>query len=395
MIRLIADNEEGDVVRFHSAVCALLALAVILPSLLQPDTGRADVSLPIALTEITEEAFAGDTSLTALTLPQSLTAVGARAFDGCTALNLVSVPDNVTQIGEAAFSGCGEALLIRCTSGSAAHTYALENKIDYQADTTYRALVIGQTYPETQMALNGPANDLRSVRSCLQNMGYDVTAQSNLTADGILSAVTSVFSTATGEDVSLFYYSGHGETDGSLMGSTGKDFVSPAQLKTVLDQIPGRKVVLVDACYSGQLIAENDSSRLLTGASTRSDGAAQFLSAFQSTFSRERLLRGTLNADAYFVITAAREDEESEEGLITSDGSKRTMGFFSYAFCLGLGYNGITYRVAALSADANEDGAVSIQEAYEYARSLALTLNDKQHASVWPFDCRWFAPFRP
>ncbi len=382
--------------KFHPAVTAFLSLTIILPALLRPAEALEYIVLPAALTEIAEEAFAGDVSITAMSLPEGLTAVGNRCFAGCAALNAVTVPDSVEWIGVDAFSGCGEALLIRCGPGSAAYAYAEENQIDFQADTTYRALVIGQTYTGTQKPLNGPANDLRAVRFCLQNMGYAVTAQSNLSADGILSAIASTFSAAAATDVSLFYYSGHGEEDGSLVGGDGVSLVSPSQLKSALDQISGRKVVLVDACYSGSLISEDTSDRLFsTRDAATSDGAAQFLSAFQSVFSHNAPLRGALNTGSYFVITAARDDEKCEEGWITSGGSTRSMGYFTYSLCLGLGYDGVVYRNVAFSADANADGAVSIQEAYAYASSQALSLNSGQHASVWPSGCRWFAPFRP
>ena len=237
------------------------------------------------------------------------------------------------------------------------------------------------------------------VRFCLSGMGWTATARSNLTASELLSAIRSTFSSATEDDISLFFYAGHGTENGSLVGKTGDDFVSPQQLKSVLDEIPGRKIVIVDACYSGQLIAEEENENVLLmsamGAATETeDHAAQFVSAFQSAF-KSRLLRGALNGTSYFVITAARESEESEEGSISNGGISRTMGFFTYQLCRGLGFNGITMRADALNADGNHDQAVSIQEAYAWAAQNALAMNAGQHAAVWPSGCVWFAPFRP
>ena len=234
-------------------------------------------------------------------------------------------------------------------------------------------------------------------------MGWTVNAVSNQTATGILSAISSTFANAAEQDISLFYYSGHGAEDGSLIGSSGKDFITPTQLRGTLDSIPGRKIVIVDACYSGQLIAEdtedsgNPDMPMLQGTgdmAEKTDHAAQFISAFQSAF-RRVWLQGALNTDSYYVITAAREDEESGEGYITSGSSTRILGFFTYAFCLGLGYNGVTMRSTTLSADQNGDQAVSIQEAYQLAAQHAQGSNSLQHAVVWPDGCWWFAPFRP
>ena len=461
----------------------LFALAII------PFTAQA-VSLPEALTFIGEEAFRGNLSLTSVQIPENVTEIGEYAFADCVNLAQVTVPAQVESIGAGAFDGCGEALLIITEPDCEGVYFARGNRIDYQADTHYRALVIAQSYPGTSMRLDAPPNDQAAVHACLNHFAttnWTVTNASNLRASQITPAILSVFSAATENDVSLLYYSGHGEEDGSLLGKDLKT-LKPAALKDCLDQIPGRKIIIVDACYSGQLIREEEeeteegqggedeggtdpeeggesqggtseengaetgepgnegSDENETGESGQSgangfgeqgsddgeadesgqsssgesgtgesggedseteleiassaasvDGAAQFVSAFQAAFSGGgRLLRGALNDSNYFVLTAARWDEDCEEGFISSGGASRDMGFFSYAFCLGCGYNGVTQSATgSLPADSNEDGAVSLREAYYYASSLALSYNDRQHAMLWPSGCAWFAPFRP
>lgn len=129
-----------------------------------PGPARADFALPAGLTEIGEEAFQGISSLTSLEIPESVTTVGPRAFAGCGGLNRIVIPGSVTELGAGAFEGCGEALLIQCPTGSAARHYAAANQIDYRADTVCRALVVGQTYTGTSMALQGPGNDMQAVR---------------------------------------------------------------------------------------------------------------------------------------------------------------------------------------------------------------------------------------
>ncbi len=357
---------------------------------------------PSELTEIGEEAFEGSLMITEIDLPDSVRAIGSGAFAGCTMLNRASIPAGVTEIGEDAFDQCGEALLIECRPGSTAMEYAIGHQLDYRAGTTCRALIIGQTYTGTSLALQGPANDLNAVRFCLNNLGWTVHAVTNLSPDRILSAISTTFSEAADYDISLFYYSGHGNEDGSLVGSDGKSTLLPTRLRAALDTIPGRKVIVVDACYSGQLIADDaettvEAKGLLAGGNQTEQGtdyAVQFVSAFQSAFSR-MWLRGALNSGSYFVITSAREQETSGEGYITSGKTSRIMGFFTNAFCLGLGYNGVTMQSTSLSADQNGDNAVSIEEAFQWASNRALQDSESQHAAVWPAGCRWFAPFRP
>jgi len=339
-----------------------------------------------------------------IVIPDGTTAIEAEAFANCSAVQTVVIPDTVTAIGENAFLNCGEAMLIRAGAGSAGAAYAQANRIDYMAGTEYRALVIAQTYPGTIKELAGPANDARAVSRCLQNLSttpFTVRTEENLSPDGMISAISSCFAAADSNDVSLVYYSGHGEPDGSLLGAD-EDFstLPPTQLRAALDSIPGRKVVIVDACYSGKLISEEDTgSGTLRGertAKAASDeagaGAENFVNAFQAAF-RYRL-RGALNSDLYFVITAARETEMSMEDYIYSGGMQACMGVFTFGFCRGCGWDGPANQSCGLLADRNGDRAVSIQEAYAYARSIALTYNRSQSAAVWPADCRWFAPIR-
>lgn len=341
--------------------------------------GRADFELPGSLTEIEDEAFAG-----------------------CSALNVVSVPEDVSAVGENAFSGCGEALLIVTGAGSeAVLNYARANMVDYRAGTQYRALLIGQMYTDSTVGLlNGPVNDVQALYTRLSQIGWEVISESDLTAEEIRSSVGTAFLGATENDVSLFYYSGHGDLDGSLVGTDGED-LAPGSLREAMDNIPGRKVIIVDACYSGKLIEEEDGQKKgaqLRGTGAKTDSADEneaaeaFVSNFQAAFKPR--LRGAMNANNYFVITAARADEMSEEQYISSGGSTRVMGVFTYYLCKGIGYDGVSYQQTALKADSNGDGAVSIQEAYTYAAINALTKTEDQHAAVWPSGCKWFAPFR-
>ena len=81
-----------------------------------------DFTLPAALTEIGEEAFAGGAFRFAL-LPEGAASIGARAFAGCPALNYVYIPGSVTAIADDAFD-TASGLTIFGKSGSAAETYA-------------------------------------------------------------------------------------------------------------------------------------------------------------------------------------------------------------------------------------------------------------------------------
>lgn len=100
--------------------------------------------------------------------------------------------------------------------------------------TVRRALIIGQTYPgQTSYALDGPATDQQAMATMLVRLSgtpFTCVKKSNLTASGILSAIATTFADADGDDISLFYYSGHGTRGGNLRGNDGA-YVTPAQLR--------------------------------------------------------------------------------------------------------------------------------------------------------------------
>lgn len=319
----------------------------------------------------------------ALTLPPGLAVLCAQSFSGCGSVHEIIVPDSVSRIEDGAFDGCGEALLIRCGADSPALTYARANGLDYDADTQCRALVIGQSYTGTDHALSGTINDARAMNYCLamqEGRPFAVTQKSDLTAAALISQAGSAFSGATDRDISLFYFSGHGDMQGGLICADGES-VTPAALRSAMDEIPGRKLIVIDACYSGAWTE----GELTPAANARpEDFAAAFLSGFQG---RAR------STDGYDILVSARSAEESAEQPITSGSLTKTMGCFTYALCMGCGWNGVTSRPADKAADTNGDGAVSIYEAYSYAKSLAASLNPGQTAQT-NRENRAFAPFR-
>lgn len=94
-------------------------------------TSLSSVSLPASLEQIGIGAFYNCTSLTSVTVPDSVTSIGDEAFANCTSLKTVSIPSGVTDIADDAFSGC-DSIIIICQEGSAAHSFAISNSINYQ-----------------------------------------------------------------------------------------------------------------------------------------------------------------------------------------------------------------------------------------------------------------------
>lgn len=293
-----------------------------------------------------------------------------------------------------------------------------------EAAGTYRALLIGNTYTGESNELPGCDNDVDGMRTMLGRMTatpYSVTVKKNIRAEEILSSISSTFGNASYNDVSLFYYSGHGANslgaDGNptsyhaaLVG-TFQTYVSIARLKTELDKIPGKKVIIIDACHSGQFIARD-------GTMTQVSSSA-FNSQVVNLFANDDQLSGDVNRTAvvlaadgsellseeapafidragetnfaksgYYVITACRSEEKSVSTGYDSNGDgkiDRYFGLFTYGLCYGNGWNlARNSAISSLNADLNKDSKVTLYEAYVYAKVMAQSHNPNQTAQIWP-----------
>lgn len=293
-----------------------------------------------------------------------------------------------------------------------------------EAVGTYRALLIGNTYTGESNELPGCENDVDGMRTMLGRMTatpYSVTVKKNIRAEEILSSISSTFGNASYNDVSLFYYSGHGANsvgaDGNptsyhaaLVG-TFQTYVSIARLKTELDKIPGKKVIIIDACHSGQFIARD-------GAVTQVSSFA-FNSQVVNLFANDDQLSGDVSRTAvvlaadgsellseeapafidragdtnfaksgYYVITACRSEEKSVSTGYDSNGDgkiDRYFGLFTYGLCYGNGWNlARNAAISSLNADLNKDSKVTLYEAYVYAKVMAQSHNPNQTAQIWP-----------
>ena len=381
---------------WHTGPMTLFGVLLIFAGPLNSHAGETvTFSLPSSLTVVEEEAFAGVTSISDLTLPDGMQEIGARAFAD-TQLYTIGVPESVINIAEDAFEGVTTPLLMETSAGSIAVSFALANDVDFRAETDCRALLIGQTAYPSPNELEGPAKDVVKVKNLLSG-SYKVTVRENLSANEILSAISETFSAATPEDISLFYYGGHGlsssnsSRNGSLVGIDFASYVTAGQLRNALDTIPGRKIVIIDACYSGALIGrkaevsamEASAAAEVSGSSAPSPAqsaveapAVSFMNSFTSGKLRSR---GNLAAQPYFVLVSSTGTEQSWEA---SSG-----GVFTYAFAQ-----------SASKADSNSDGVVTLQECYAYTAarvSAIVETNDLvQSVQVYPEGCGWFGMFR-
>lgn len=237
---------------------------------------------------------------------------------------------------------------------------------------TFRALLVGNTYPGELGSLAGCDTDIAAMQTMLSTMSgtrFQITRMLNIDAEAIRSNILTVFADAQEGDVSLFYYSGHGAADGSLVG-TGNTFLPVYSLRTALQEIPGTKVVILDCCFSGAVI-----NRSADGEESPADFNNAIISAFASLSSTSRSAVN-LEDEGYIVLTACSKDQESK--TLTDYGRGISFGAFTYSLCYGSGYDEWNIELlSSMPADTNGNGAITLGEAYadilprvEYLNSL-------------------------
>lgn len=88
------------------------------------------IVIPEGVTTLPGMCFRLCTSLTDVTLPASLTTILPSAFASCGSLTSLTLPSSITDIRDEAITSCSN-LTIYCEENSAAHTYAVNNRIPF------------------------------------------------------------------------------------------------------------------------------------------------------------------------------------------------------------------------------------------------------------------------
>lgn len=217
-----------------------------------------------------------------------------------------------------------------------------------RAEGVRRALVMGfDTFQSQPSTTPSSANNVSLVADALSGGSMDlqqlVTHLDDIdTADAFAQAVQEAFAGADETDVSYFYISTHGvwqegmnNGDVRLLLSDGvnEGSITAREMRRIFDQVPGTKVLLIDACRSGAMLGKGIH--------------APFENVFQG--------------EDYKVLCSSGGAEESwfwagAEGERSGSGA----GYFSGALV-----NGISLR-GSFGADINDDGAITLAEMESY-----------------------------
>jgi len=215
----------------------------------------------------------------------------------------------------------------------------------------YRALLIAcDEFVEAAPMTPIGENNLRIMEQMLAQdvRGFEVKRQYGITSskESLAYAIGWAFDGAREGDVSLLYISTHGDfitthnnPYGTLLLSDGslQDSVTAQALNEMLDRVPGTKVLLVDACNSGALMAKGVSPDV---------GAARVARTFQS--------------DGYKALTSSGASEPSWYLQPTLEHAPAGSSYFTTAMAVGAGL------IGGYAADANRDGVITLREMYAH-----------------------------
>ena len=221
---------------------------------------------------------------------------------------------------------------------------------------------------------------------------YSVTRKSNLTKSQIVSAIRYTFSGADSNDVSLFYYSGHGavnsnNTMGYLVGVDSSS-LSMKDLAASLKKIPGKVVVVLDSCDSGNAIAKDINAPTMDYSPEVFDRTAvDAFAAVNTTLesvpdSADVEKNGELRNSKFLVLAAGQKNENTYD--VYNNGVYG--GLFTRYFVQGTGcsFPGGNYS-GRIPCDTNYDRKITLKEMYTYTRRNVLAYNGNQHVTCYPY----------
>jgi len=240
-------------------------------------------------------------------------------------------------------------------------------------ETIYRAYCVGvgdyvyfpDIYGNTD--LSGPPYDVNRICYTLNKCRFGPSntpffeiwyiTDWSATKSNILQGIASIFSEADYNDISYFYFTGHGIWVNNI------SYICPT-LEAALSAIPGTKVVFLDSCYSGGFIGKRMREIQIT-----KEELASFNDEIINVFSQAES-KGLLTTNQYKVLTSCHYYQECIGLSPTTPGDFDPFGVFTMCLCEGCGYYG------SYPADTNLDTKVSLQEAYLYVKSYVQDLSN-------------------
>ena len=222
-----------------------------------------------------------------------------------------------------------------------------------------RAVVIGERNYTRASTLIACEYDAKAMTSMLKKTGYSsVTQKINASKATIKNAISSTFAAADSNDVSLFYYSGHGASSGALY-TVDDNYIYTSTLADWLKSVPGTVVVILDSCYSGAVI--NKSADGVVSVKSANEFNNNVINAFAKVNSTAK--SGEMCTSKFQVLTACKMTQTS---LAYSTYYGTGYSLFTDLLVSGVGYNYSGTKLGTAPADLDSNAKLSLHECWRY-----------------------------
>lgn len=287
-----------------------------------------------------------------------------------------------------------------------------------QNKTEYRAFLVGvgdyvtcpnwYPYAKETTDLLSPPYDVKMMKQTLNQCRFGSLNTEFISIEdvmdtwatklAILYGIKSTFAGADANDISYFYFNGHGSRDFNTsylcptsassnvflwlwLVTDTSSCISVDELESALSAVPGTKVVLLDCCHSGGFIGKGEDE-------VTSDDLVAFNNDVINIFSQSSSNKGNLSTNKYIVLTNCASSQIGYELInvdITDDGYILTEDpycYFTKFLCEGCGYN----QACPYPADSNIDTQVTLNEAYTYIKDRSSTIStlNETDVQIWP-----------
>jgi len=255
-------------------------------------------------------------------------------------------------------------------------------------EIVYRAFCVGVGdyiyFPDNHgnIDLPGPPYDVNRACNTLSKCRFGTsntefseiwyTTDWSATKSNILQGIANIFSEADYNDISYFYFNGHGIRGNNIsyLCPTEANYYAPMstyisidELEAALSAIPGTKVIFLDSCHSGGFIGKGVGEIQISKEELESFND-EIITAFSQSESK-----GLFTTNQYKVLTSCHYYQECMGLAPVTPGDFDPFGVFTMALCEGCGYSG------SYPADTNLDTKISLQEAYLYVRNWVAELD--------------------
>jgi len=270
--------------------------------------------------------------------------------------------------------------------------YVSENLV---IEPVYRALLVGvgdYIYFGEEGDLQAPPHDVNKMIEMLEDCQFgnsqirfdkvNAMIDQQATKQNILNKIQNTFSGASSNDISYFYYSGHGATLNQISYLCPADFneqintaISVDELESALSAVPGTKVVLIDSCHSGGFIGKSFARD--NELEKEESNLVNFNNSIIDTFANKQSSKNLLTSAEYQVLTSSHWYEQSYE--IYPD-SGQPFGVFTQGLYEGCSVSN------NYPADINQNDRLSLNEAYNFIAQWVRSMGVNQNVQAYPMN---------